>query len=149
MKEKRGFTLLEVIITTVIFVGALIPILSLYQAGFLGSSDTEMMTRGLNLARAKMEETKNLPYDDELLEVEKKEINLDHYQIKNVNTFLSDMSMLGGKIKRIVCVEFIDKDNNLIESDLGLKKITIFVLIKEKNKFYKKIELVNIRSRYF
>lgn len=149
MKEKRGFTLLEVIITTVIFVGALIPMLSLYQAGFLGSSDTEMMTKCLNLARAKMEETKNLPYDDELLEVEKKEINLDHYQIKNVNTFLSDMSMLGGKIKRIVCVEFIDKDNNLVESDLGLKKITIFVLIKEKNKFYKKIELVNIRSRYF
>lgn len=149
MKEKRGFTLLEVIITTVIFVGALIPMLSLYQAGFLGSSDTEMMTRGLNLARAKMEETKNLPYDDELLEVEKKDINLDHYQIKNVNTFLSDMSMLGGKIKRIVCVEFVDKDNNLTDSDLGLKKITIFVLVKEKNKFYKKIELVNIRSRYF
>lgn len=149
MKNKYGFTLLEMIITTVIFVGALIPILSLYQAGFIGSSDTEIMTKCLNLARAKMEETKNLPYWDEFLNVEENEVNLDGYIIKNVNNILSDSTVLPGKIRRIVCVEFIDENNNIIKQDKGLKKITVLTFVKEKNKFKKKIELVNIRSEYF
>ena len=143
-RSQRGFTLLEIMLTTIIFVGALIPILSLYQSGFISSLDTEIMTKCLNIGRAKVEAVKNLPYP--FIEIGTKE----EEGLKNVNTKLSDFLPSGAKqnfFRRIVQIEWIDKNNRVVYYETGLKKITVTVFAREKDGTLKRnIVLSTIRS---
>ena len=58
---KRGFTLLEVMITLTLFTLAVIAILNAINTGLFGSGDVENIRAALNVAQARMEQIRNTP----------------------------------------------------------------------------------------
>lgn len=61
MLGKRGFTLLEVIVSLIIFTLAVIAILGAINFGIFGSGDVENIRAALYVAQAKMEQIRNTP----------------------------------------------------------------------------------------
>jgi len=59
---KHGFTLLEVLIATVIFTIGVIAIIWALNSGIYATSDVENVDLALNIAQAKMEEIKNTAF---------------------------------------------------------------------------------------
>ena len=59
---KRGFTLLEVMITLTLFTLAVIAILNAINTGIFGSGDVENIRAALNVAQARLEEIRNTPF---------------------------------------------------------------------------------------
>ncbi len=59
---SKGFTLLEIIITLVILAAGVMAIASAFGTGIFASSDVEDTGLALNIAQAKMEEIKNMPF---------------------------------------------------------------------------------------
>lgn len=59
---KKGFTLLEVLITLVILSGGVIAISQAFSTGMLASTDVENVDLALNIAQAKMEDIKNTAF---------------------------------------------------------------------------------------
>ena len=62
MFNKKGFTLLEVLITTFIFVFGILVLSRIFNEGARIYSDVENTDIAINIARAKMEEIKNTPF---------------------------------------------------------------------------------------
>ncbi len=60
----KGFTLLEVLIATIILTVGVIAICGAFNAGIFASADIENVDLALNIAQAKMEEIKNTPFAD-------------------------------------------------------------------------------------
>ena len=58
----KGFTLLEVLIATIIFTVGVIAIMWAFSSGMFASSDVENVDLALNIAQAKMEEIKNTAF---------------------------------------------------------------------------------------
>jgi prepilin-type N-terminal cleavage/methylation domain-containing protein len=63
MRKQRGFTLLEILITLVIFTVGIAAIMTVFSTGLLSSSDIENTTIGMNLAQRRIEEFRNRNYD--------------------------------------------------------------------------------------
>ena len=61
MKQK-GFTLLELLISMLLFTGGVVLTLTLFASALVGSVDAENTTIAMNLAQRKMEEIRNLPF---------------------------------------------------------------------------------------
>lgn len=59
---KKGFTLLEVLITIIILTIGVIALTSAFSSGILAATDAENVDLALNIAQAKMEEIKNAGY---------------------------------------------------------------------------------------
>ena len=68
--KKQGFTLLEVLIATVLFTVGVTVIIGLFGTGFIGGFDAENTSIAMNLAQQKMEEVRNLSFDDIIDETE-------------------------------------------------------------------------------
>ncbi|MDP8230460.1 MAG: hypothetical protein P9L93_05090 [Candidatus Gorgyraea atricola] len=64
MISRSGFTLLEVLIATVLFTVSTIVIIGLFGTGIIGGFDSENTSIAMNLAQQKMEEIRNLAFDD-------------------------------------------------------------------------------------
>ena len=62
MRHKKGFTLLEILLSTVVFSAGMVVILWAFSTGIFASSDVENIDLALNIAQAKMEELKNTPF---------------------------------------------------------------------------------------
>lgn len=62
MHSRKGFTLLEVLIATVIFTVGVVAIVNLFSDAFAASSDPEMTAIAMNLAQQKLEEIRNLDF---------------------------------------------------------------------------------------
>jgi prepilin-type N-terminal cleavage/methylation domain-containing protein len=60
--SKRGFTLLELLLTVIIIVSALFPLLQILSKAILASAGTESEITALNLAQSRMEDLRNLAY---------------------------------------------------------------------------------------
>lgn len=60
--RKRAFTLLEVLIATVIFTISVTAMIHALSSGIYAASDIENIDLVLNIAQAKMEEIKNTPF---------------------------------------------------------------------------------------
>jgi len=60
--KKEGFTLLEVLIATIIFTVSVVAILWALNSGIYATSDIENVDLALNIAQAKMEEIKNTAF---------------------------------------------------------------------------------------
>ncbi|MFH0887522.1 MAG: hypothetical protein V1843_05070 [bacterium] len=60
--KKNGFSVLELIMSMVILVLVFFPLLQAIAMGLASGSDTESETMALNIARQKVEETRNLSY---------------------------------------------------------------------------------------
>lgn len=58
----KGFTLLEVLIATVILTVGVAAIIWAFSAGMYATTDIENVDLALNIAQAKMEEIKNTPF---------------------------------------------------------------------------------------
>lgn len=146
-KNQKGFTLLEIMLSTIIFVGALIPVLNLYSTGFVSSDESEIMTKALNLTRKKMEDIRSFDYEQDLI-IGSESIDIGRFTLNYVNCDirLSDESFYDG-LRTITQIMYVDKDNNISVMDTGLKKIivTTFCLEKDK-KITKKIEFVTLRA---
>ena len=59
---KRGITLLEILIATVILTIGVTAVIWAFNTGIFASSDVENMDLALNIAQAKMEEIKNTDF---------------------------------------------------------------------------------------
>lgn len=64
MKKKSGFTLVEVLITTAILVGALAGILSLVTYSYSMVETSRNSSQALNIAQRRLEEIRNRPFDE-------------------------------------------------------------------------------------
>jgi len=62
-KLKGGFTLLEILITTVVITVGVAVLVGLFGSGLVGSTDAENTTIAMNLAQRRTEEIKNLDFD--------------------------------------------------------------------------------------
>lgn len=62
MRNRNGFTLLEVLISTVIFTIGVTAIIWAFNSGIYATSDIENIDLALNIAQAKMEEIKNTAF---------------------------------------------------------------------------------------
>ena len=60
--EKRGFTLLEVLIAVVLFIVGVIVIMGLFGTGFIASFNIEKDAVAVNLAQQELEETRNCAF---------------------------------------------------------------------------------------
>lgn len=60
--EKRGFTLLEVLIAVVILTVGIAALTWAFSAGMFATTDVENVDLALNIAQAKMEEIKNTAF---------------------------------------------------------------------------------------
>jgi Tfp pilus assembly protein PilV len=61
-KDKKSFTLLEVLITIIILTVGIIAISQAFSTGLLTSTDVEDVELALNIAQAKMEEIKDTAF---------------------------------------------------------------------------------------
>jgi len=64
MLKKRAFTLLEVLIAAVLFTTGVVVMVGLFGKGFISGFDAESTTIAVNLAERKVEEIRNLAFDD-------------------------------------------------------------------------------------
>ena len=62
--NRRGFSLLEILIALVLFTVGFVAILGIFSRAILSSSDAEKTVVATNLAQKKMEEMRNLAYAD-------------------------------------------------------------------------------------
>ena len=62
--DSRGFTLLEVIIALGILLVGAVGALSLFSYGFRAITISKHITAATNIARARLEEIRNLPFED-------------------------------------------------------------------------------------
>lgn len=62
IKNKRGFTLVEFLVATVILSVGLLALINLQVTSIWGNQNSKEMTRALFLAEKKMEELKNTPF---------------------------------------------------------------------------------------
>ena len=60
---KLGFTLLEIIITIVLFTLGIVAIVGALSIALVGSDDAENTTIAINLAQGRLEEIRNLDFD--------------------------------------------------------------------------------------
>lgn len=65
---KRGFTLIEILITLIILTGGVAIVVGVFSTGLLSSVDAENTTIAMNLAQRRMEEFKNLDFDTEIVD---------------------------------------------------------------------------------
>ena len=61
MKQK-GFTLIEILISMLLFTGGVVLTLTLFASALVSSVDAENTTIAMNLAQRKMEEIRNLSF---------------------------------------------------------------------------------------
>ncbi len=59
---KRGFTLLEILITIVILTVGIVAITSAFSSGIFAATDVGKVERALNIGQAKMEEIKDTAF---------------------------------------------------------------------------------------
>lgn len=98
-KNKKGFTLLEVLITTVILVISILSLLKLLSIGMFTDADIEHSTIALHLAQEKLEEIKSAS------------------SYANINSFVLVKSSIGGvfsQFDRAVTVSGDPKQVNVI-----------------------------------
>ena len=64
MLKKNGFTLLEVLLATIIVVVGVTAITGAFSSGIFATTDVENVDLALNIAQAEMENIKNTDFDD-------------------------------------------------------------------------------------
>lgn len=62
----KGFTLVEVLVATMVFVVALIPLFGVFSEGLKGTGLSQEITVAYNLAQDLMEEIKTMQFDEDL-----------------------------------------------------------------------------------
>ncbi len=62
LKNKQGFTLVEIVIAIVILSVGLLALINLQWMAIRGNSDSKEMTRAIFLAETRMEQLKNTPF---------------------------------------------------------------------------------------
>ena len=63
MRDRTGFSLVELLLALLLITVGLFPLLNLVSTSLSVAGNSQSMPSALNLARAKMEEIKNTPYD--------------------------------------------------------------------------------------
>jgi prepilin-type N-terminal cleavage/methylation domain-containing protein len=64
MMKKQGFSLLESLIAAAMFTVGTTIIISLFSTGFIGGYDAEKTSVAMNLAQQRMEEIRNIAFED-------------------------------------------------------------------------------------
>lgn len=133
-QNQHGFTLLEVMLATMIFVFAFLPIVDLYSSALLGSDDSESLTLALQNAQTRMEEFMVFEYDEIPAGAQNAEL-LGLPLFENVITVDTDIP---SKSSVVIQCFFVDAANNKYAEDTGLKQVVITSAKKGKNGRYVK-----------
>jgi len=115
--SQRGFSLIELMVAVAILAMAIFGIFHAYSVGFMGMADARDVTVATNYAREKMEEIKNMSFED-------------------IEDEPSDDITGQTKFKREVIEEPIIDD----EIDVG-KEVTIRVIWYDRNNVEKEVKL--------
>lgn len=130
--SQSGFTLLEVMIATLIFVFAFLPVVDLYSTGLEGSDNSEGLTLSLQAAQKTMEEMLGLGYDALLPGAQK-------IQLKGLPLFENVLAVSpedSSGVLTVTQVYFVNAANQKSDSDTGIKQITVNAVRKEKDGRY-------------
>lgn len=63
MPDSKGFTLLEIIISIVLFTAGVVLVINLFSSALVSSIDAENTNIAMNLAQRRMEEMRNLSFN--------------------------------------------------------------------------------------
>lgn len=116
-KIHKGLTLVEVLLALSILIIGILAVIQLFPLGLNMSRLSKNETIAVNLAQAKMEETKNNSYD------EIKSENRDKVSVNPDSPYY--------KFERKTDVEFANENLEKVESDSGLKKIIVTLYWQE------------------
>ncbi len=129
---QSGFTLLEVMLATMIFVFAFLPIVDLYSTGLAGSDDSERLTVSLHAAQKKMESMIRLGYGNVAVGQQKVELE----GLPKFENVLEIMPPDANGVVTIVQTYFVDAANQKSASDTGLKQVLVNAAQKERGGRY-------------
>ena len=108
---KRGFTLIEVLITIVLIVGGLIILMRMMSVGIFADATLEYRLTAVNLANEKLEELKDDGYSH---------ANLDPASSPFTEAFVSGFDFVD---QRQWTVGYVDANLNSTTTDTGLKEV--------------------------
>lgn len=129
MVEKRGFTLIEIIISIFILSVGIVGILLAFPLGVQVESNAKMKTCASKLAQEKIEEVASLPYEDINSSLEgygtipgfqsyKRETNIDYYNPDSSSSTTIDLG-----IKMVEVKLFWDSPVASIEKNINFKTL--------------------------
>jgi prepilin-type N-terminal cleavage/methylation domain-containing protein len=135
-KNKKGFGLLEIIISMTILSVGIVGVFSAFPRGVAIEKNSEQSTIANHLAQMKIEWFSNLHYDEITVGVQENNVRVEQDQTSNLYSFF-----------RTSTVELIDQNFNPSASDMGLKKITVTISWNSVFQSTKSISLSTIASR--
>jgi prepilin-type N-terminal cleavage/methylation domain-containing protein len=112
--NKRGFSILEVLVSLAVLGIAIVFLGSTLPFGMTATQKITASTQAVFLAQARMEELASTPYGGLVTE----EIN--EQSLENIDPDFK-------KFSRETKIDYLDQDLNIIEEDEGLKKIEVIV----------------------
>lgn len=112
--NKRGFSILEVLVSLAVLGIAIVFLGSTLPFGITATQKITASTQAVFLAQAKIEELASLPYDELIVD------EVDEQSLENIN---SDFE----KFSRETKIDYLDQDLNTVEEDGGLKKVEVIV----------------------
>lgn len=134
--NKRGFSILEVLLSLAIICIAIVFLASSLPFGLLATQKVTTTAQANFLAQAKMEELASLTYQE--LEV----IDTTEQSLTKIDTDFAGFS-------RETKTEYLDQDFNQVNEDDGLKKITVIVSWTDRiKKTVTQTELISLKTDY-
>ena len=114
---KTGFTLVETLVALAIFIIAVLVVIQVFPVGLKSTIRSRDETMAINLLQSKIEDVTNQTYDDV--------INVSETR------FSTDQADPYYKFQYQISVQYIKGDLTDSGTDLGLKKVTVFVFWPE------------------
>ena len=98
MRDRTGFTLVELLLALLLITAGLFPLLNLVSTSLFVAGNSQTMLSALNLAQAKMEDIKNTPFDSVITQAKSSVPGASGYsqevQVSNPETTLKDIKVI-------------------------------------------------------
>lgn len=116
LKNKKGLSLLEIVITTAVLSVGIIGIVNAFPQGIETTREQELIVIAGELAQAKLEQTASLSYAEITVGAIEDKVHV-----------VTDTSSPLYKFTRTTTAELVDQNLASSLNDIGLKKVTVTV----------------------